>query len=258
MLAQKLGGKSGTIKKFDVFVKPTKEAVLISQFDAYKKNGKLDHLKSIVTELLDGLDKISQWRYNNALKRGNVPFDIIVDSLQDDSYVAIHNIGSLDIDFGQCGEKSGIIEQGKADMYSMGLVILYLLTQNDELFYYLRDSSVTKQQIQQIPAFKFVMSMMNLNQQQSVIDCKNEWESIKTKVKLITWASVQARLRVLDRFDEPKPKLKKKRKSLIKLQITELDTINDEVLIINGYRFKKQLTNHLNETIIWVRYCFSI
>ena len=106
-------------------------------------------------------------------------------------------------DFGQCGKKGGTpgwtVPQfnsdrlpGKSDMFSMGLVFLYLLCQETELFYIFRDNFVVDPTTSWMVTFrsmievKFVMKMMNLNNQPTIAECKREWNRIKSSIQFIT------------------------------------------------------------------------
>ena len=73
----------------------------------------------------------------------------------------------------------------------MGMVFLYLLCET-QLFYCIRDNFVVDTSMPWMTSFgnmleiKFVMRMMNLDNQPTIGECKREWNRIKMSVQLIT------------------------------------------------------------------------
>ena len=194
------------IKKFEVFVTPLFEGN-ISEKDAtdvdFKKEASLDHVKSVITQLLDGLEQLEQaGKCHNDIKPSNILWRDI-----DSSPRMTESMDGFDFevniaDFGQCGKFGGTPgwtvpqfnterKPGKSDMYSMGMVFLYLLCETD-LFYCVRDNFVVDTTLPWMTSFrnmleiKFVMRMMNLNNQPTIAECKREWNRIKSSVQLIT------------------------------------------------------------------------
>ena len=110
-------------------------------------------------------------------------------------------------DFGQAGKLGGTPGwtapqfrservPGEADMYSVGKLLLYLLVDETDLFYCLRDNFVDDYYSSQpwmarfrnMPEIKLVMKMMNLGNQPTVADCEREWANIQHSVAMITRA----------------------------------------------------------------------
>jgi len=106
-------------------------------------------------------------------------------------------------DFGQCGKRGGTPgwtapqflaerEPGKGDMYSTGLMVLYLLVEDVDVFYCLRDNYIedTSQtwlaNFRNMPEIEFVMKMISLKKQPTVAEVKQDWIKLKSNVNLIT------------------------------------------------------------------------
>ena len=85
-------------------------------------------------------------------------------------------------------------QPGKSDMYSTGMLLLYVLCEDTELFYALRDNYVPDYEynkpwmttFRKMPEIEFVMKMMDLGNQPTVDECVAEWEGIKESVEMIT------------------------------------------------------------------------
>ena len=157
----------------------------------------------MITQLLDGLEQLEQAdKCHNDIKPSNILWRVIVNSPRItqnmDDYDVEVNIG----DFGQCGKLGGTPgwtvpqfntdrKPGKSDMYSMGMVFLYLLCET-QIFYCIRDNFVVNTKMPWMTSFrnmleiKFVMRMINLNSQPTIAECKYEWNRIKSSVQLIT------------------------------------------------------------------------
>ena len=73
----------------------------------------------------------------------------------------------------------------------MGLVILYLLCET-ELFYIVRDNFIldTTQpwlaHLRNMVEIKFVMKMINLDNQPTTAECKQEWNRIMSSIQFVT------------------------------------------------------------------------
>ena len=98
-------------------------------------------------------------------------------------------------DFGRCERSGGtpgwtppIFQServpGKLDMYSMALVILYILCDDANIFYWLRDSFIERRnsswlkRFQKWPEIEMIMKMMNLADQPTIEECKEKWSQI--------------------------------------------------------------------------------
>ena len=178
------------IKKFEVFT--------TSLHDGYIGDSlfspDINQLKDIIEQLFSGLKQIvDAGKCHNDLKPMNVLY-----RNRNKKYTI--KIG----DFGQCGTSGGtpgwtapvFLESrttGKEDMYSLGLIILRLLCPNMSLFHCLRDNFVkntdtTKQwmiDFQKMAEIKFVMKMMDLDNQPSFDEIINEWNQLKSSIQII-------------------------------------------------------------------------
>ena len=101
--------KKGDIKKFEVFVSPLFEGNISEKDnDQFKKKVELDHIKSVITQLLDGLEQLEQAGVcHNDIKPSNILWRVDMFSPRItqnmDGYDVEVNIG----DFGQCGKLGG-------------------------------------------------------------------------------------------------------------------------------------------------------
>ena len=183
-----LGMTASQVTKYEVFV--------TQLFDGFIGDANftpnLDERKSIVTQLLNGLKQLKNAKKcHNDIKPSNV------------LYRKTNSAYSIRIaDFGQCGGRGGTPgwtapvfdrerQPGKEDMFSVGWLILRLLSVNQNMFYCLRDNFVadtTKPwmvKFRSLPEIDLVLQMINLENQPSVETMINEWSQISSKVTLI-------------------------------------------------------------------------
>merc|ERR1711892_521724 len=118
-------------------------------------------------------------------------------------------------DFGLCDKLGGTPgwspadftnkrEPGVSDLYSVGLVTLYLLCEDEELFYAIRDNYVpfssTLQpwltKFRNSPALRLICQMIEplLNNKFDLDDCEKQWSNMK--IKVITRACLVGRCKV--------------------------------------------------------------
>ena len=89
-------------------------------------------------------------------------------------------------------------QPGKEDMFSVGWLILRVLSVNQNIFYCLRDNFVadtTKPwmaSFRSLPEIEFVLKMINLENQPTVEAIINEWSQIKSSVILINRSKLVA------------------------------------------------------------------
>ena len=100
-------------------------------------------------------------------------------------------------DFGTAGRSGGTPgwtwprfiskrQPGRSDMYSTGLLILYVMCESRDLFYRLRDNYIESEQDWLVkfrseePVIGFVIKMMNL--ELSVQEARQEWDEISDDV----------------------------------------------------------------------------
>ena len=188
-----LGLKSGEIKKFDVFVFELRQGN-ISKGGTYGLTGRLSLRQSIriCDQLLEGLIQLESSKIShNDLKPENVLFNC------DQSGVIQITIS----DFGQAGRTGGTPgwtwpkflterEPGKSDLYSVALLTLYVMCDDREVFYRIRNNYIEGSRQQWLsnfrsdPFFKLIMDMMNLKVTPK--EAKTRWDQISGNMKIIT------------------------------------------------------------------------
>ena len=192
-LAKLLGFELGQkVRNFDVFVFEYCDGNIQGCHGL-----KLSEAKSICHQLLEGLEQLEKSKKcHNDLKPENILYKIseYPDDDGNDQYVI--KIG----DFGTEGKNGGTPgwtwpkfmserKPGRSDMYSVGLLILYVMCESDELFYCIRNNYVRTGQswlpeFRNIPLIKLVIQMMNL--ELSVQECIKQWEEISEEVEIIS------------------------------------------------------------------------
>ena len=195
-----------TTKKFDVYVTPLYEGNLSAKDEMnFKSQATITQIRSVIKQLLDGLYQLHTCgKSHNDIKPNNILYRFLTDDdcdeelMQDDEL----NVEIKISDFGQCDQSGGTPgwtypsflndDTFNGDMYSMGLVCLYLLTEDPEIFYSLRDNYIenTKmpwiKRFRQLPEIRFVIKMISRSNQLSIAECLREWKRIETDVDLIT------------------------------------------------------------------------
>jgi len=180
----------GEVKKFEVFTTSLHDGYICD--DSFSAD--INQIRDIIDQIIAGLGQlILADECHNDLKPGNILY-----KYRNNKYTI--KIG----DFGQCGTKGGTPgwtapvffedrKPGKEDLYSIGLVILRLLTGDDDLFHCLRDNFVTnidstKQwmaDFKNMDEVKLVMKMMNLDNQPTFKEVENKWNRIKSNIQMI-------------------------------------------------------------------------
>ena len=189
-LAEKLRMFRGQIKKYEVFITLLYDGFICDSL-FFPDTTQLRH---IIDQLFAGLGELIRAnKCHNDLKPTNI------------LYRCQNNIYSIKIgDFAQCGTNGGTPgwtapvfikrrQPGKEDMYSIGLIILRLLCLNQQLFHCLRDNFVKDADINQhwminfknMTEIKFITKMIDLDNQLTYCEVINEWEQIKSSVRLI-------------------------------------------------------------------------
>ena len=200
--------KPGEIEQFEVFVMPRMENNLTMVQD---KIVDLDNIKSLIVQLLQGLGQLTAKQMtHNDLK----PANILINEIDNSPRMTSNMTEDYEIkigDFGQAGKLGGTPGwtapqfrservPGEADMYSVGMLMLYLLVDETDLFYCLRDNFVSDYDVNQPwmarfrnqPEIKFVMKMMDLVNQPTVADVEREWTKIEHSVDMISRARLTA------------------------------------------------------------------
>ena len=148
------------------------------------------NVKSLILQLMDGLEQLKNADLShNDIKPKNILYKMNYED--NDEIDIILKIS----DFGQCQRSGGtpgwtppLFQSkrvpGKADMYSMGLVILYVLCEDTRLFYWLRDNFIEDEnpnwlvRLRKLPEIELTMKMINLKNQPTVGECKEQWDII--------------------------------------------------------------------------------
>ena len=179
--------------QFEVFVMPRMKGSL----KELKKNETMTSgiLFSMIDQLLEMNEVLKTKKMNhNDVKPGNVLYEKVTT-----------NNGLVEIrlklaDFGMCGRLGGTPgwsppdfthdRQPGSDEYSFGLVALFLLAEDDDLFYVLRDNYTTDIphpqwliRFRNLPEIKVIQNMMNPNYKQS---SKPAWARLRSTVQMIT------------------------------------------------------------------------
>ena len=199
-LASLLNFNTDTCRNYDVYVYELMDGS-ISDKDKNGVKEMIDdtNIKSLILQLIDGLGQLK----NSDLSHNDIKPKNILYKTQygDDEIEIILKIS----DFGQCLRSGGtpgwtppLFQSkrlpGKADMYSMALVILYVLCEDTRIFYWLRDNFIVDEnpnwlvRFRKLPEIELVMKMMDLKNQPTVAECKHEWNKILSseEFKMIT------------------------------------------------------------------------
>ena len=185
-LAEFLGLETGQVKHYDVFVTELLDGSLSEKDESSCKNKiEVRLVKKMIQQLIDGLDQLEKSRKShNDIKPTNVLYSMVDDGIK------------LKIsDFSQCQRSGGTPGwtfprfqserlPGKTDMYSMALVILYILCEDANTFYCLRDNFIENgnecwlKKFRSWPEIEMVMKMMSLSDQPTIEECKEQWKEI--------------------------------------------------------------------------------
>ena len=181
------------IEKYDVFVFELCEGNISKE----GSNGLIGRLSlaqsiSVCDQLFEGLIQLeSSGSCHNDLK----PENILYNSDQN---------GNIEIrisDFGQAGRTGGTPgwtwpkflakrEPGKSDLYSVALLVFYVMCDEREVFYRVRNNYVVNFGQQWLidfrndPFFKLVIDMMNLKVTST--EAKGRWDQISGQIQIIT------------------------------------------------------------------------
>ena len=183
------------MRKYDVFVFELCDGNISKE-----KNKKFTLTQSldICKQLLEGLQQIEQSKKcHNDLKPENVLYKVSRKRpLNQDKRILI-KIG----DFGTADRSGGtpgwtwprflsMREPGRSDMYSTGLLILYVMCESRDLFYRLRDNHIEPNQDwlmrlrEEEPVINFVMKLINL--EFSVEEAIQKWDEISRFLEILT------------------------------------------------------------------------
>ena len=158
---------------------------------------KLSEAKMICYQLLEGLEQLEQSETcHNDLKPENILYKTsgyLDDDGNDEYEVKFCDFGTADKSGGTPGwtwpKFMSQRKPGKSDMYSIALVMLYVMCETEELFYSIRNNIVESAQswlpkFRKIPLIELVIQMMNLELR--VQECRTQWDKISNKVEKIS------------------------------------------------------------------------
>ena len=191
----KLGLGTG-VKQFEVYITKLCEFNLAE----YKKTKKptVETVKCIIDQLINAQAQLQEAGVSH---NDTKPRNILIDTC-DDNGVHVY-IG----DFGQADKKGGtpgwtppdFLEDrvpGVTDMYSFGRVFLYVLCENADLFYAIRDNIILEEHVNerwyqnflQLPEIKLVLQMVKPDpiDRISVSDLKKQWKQIRSTAQFIS------------------------------------------------------------------------
>ena len=185
------------VKKYDVFV----FELCDRNISKVATNGlcgsrlKRSESLSLCRQLLEGLIQLENSDCcHNDLKPENILLVIDVNDFEPHFQLRIS-------DFGQAGRSGGTSgwtwpkflserRPGKSDMYSVALLILYIMCDDREVFYRIRNNYVENRDepwltaFRNDPFFKLIIDMMKLNLAPK--EAKDRWDQISGQVQIIT------------------------------------------------------------------------
>ena len=185
-LAEFLSFQHQRLKNFDVFVFELCKGNISKKTDDVSSCWKLTISESIsvCNQLIQGLMQLEKSNScHNDLKPGNILYS------RDESGNLIIKIS----DFGQAGRTGGTPgwtwpkfltkrSPGKSDLYSVGLLMLYVMCADREVFYRIRNNYVKNHgqqwliKLRNDPFFKLIIDMMNLKV--TAMKAKKRWKKI--------------------------------------------------------------------------------
>ena len=182
--------------KYEVFITKKCDGNLR---DLKKEKLTADHYSSMIKQMLSMLKHLkSLKKSHNDIKPGNVLF--VKKKNKKATSTSLFDIHLKLADFGICNQSGGTPGwsppdfthdrvPGESDLYSVGLVILYLLCEDDELFYSIRDNYTEQgatwtNDFRQLPEIDLIRKMVNPLCKPTLESCEQQWQSLK--IVLIT------------------------------------------------------------------------
>ena len=155
----------------------------------------------ICKQLLEGLQQLeNSGTCHNDLKPANIFYTTSEKKYENGDQRIDIKIG----DFGTANRSGGTPgwtwpnftskrKPGRSDMYSVGLLVLYLMCESSNLFYRLRDNYISPEdrwvnELRQDPLIKFVSDMMSLKL--STKECRKRWDKLADSVEILTEANL--------------------------------------------------------------------
>ena len=184
---------------YDVFVTELLDGNLSKKDISFTLTQSVD----ICKQLLEGLQQLEKSEHcHNDLKPDNVLYEFIDEEYENGDRKVSIKIG----DFGMAGRSGGTPgwtwprflsqrQPGRSDMYSIALLILYVMCDSRNLFYRLRDNFIGPGEywldnFRKNLLIKLVMNMMGLKL--SVQKCIKGWNQISNRMKILTLSDLCA------------------------------------------------------------------
>ena len=185
---------SGEVKKFEVIV--TKECTG-SLRDLKQERLTNEPLLSIIQQMLEMLKQLTiSGKCHNDIKPANILYNKVLTASGSDVQLKLGDFGLCDQLGGTPGwspaDFTNKREPGVSDLYSVGLVTLFLLSEDVELFYAIRDNSIptssdkTEQSVlefRSLPEIKLIRQMIHpmMECRVQLDDCVNQWNNIQVE-----------------------------------------------------------------------------
>lgn len=156
-----------------------------------------EHYASMIKQLLSMLKHLKNLKKShNDIKPGNVLFLKKTKKRKlTKTCTSLFDIQLKLADFGVCNQSGGTPGwsppdfthdriPGESDLFSVGLVILYLLCEDDELFYAIRDNYTEQgatwtNYFRQLPEIDLIRQMVSPVSKPSIEWCEQQWQSFK-------------------------------------------------------------------------------
>ena len=196
-LAGFLNLQTKKVKNYDVFIFELCDGNIskVNNGSQATKNFTVEESVEICKQLIEGLQQLEKSnKCHNDLKPENILFKASRD-LNEDRKITIKIC-----DFGTAGRSGGTPgwtwprflserKPGRSDMYSTGLLMLYVMCETRDLFYRLRDNYVDSSELwlekfRKEPLIELVIDMMELRI--TVQQCQERWDEISDSVELLT------------------------------------------------------------------------
>ena len=184
-LLKLIGHENMEGKKYDVMVTELCDGNLKKEGTAFTLTQSID----ICKQLLEGLQQLEKSKTcHNDLKPANILYKTKDATYENGDQRIEIKIG----DFGTANRSGGTPgwtwpkfmserKPGRSDMYSIGLLVLYIMCETSNLFYRLRDNYIEPgvewvAELRQDPLIELVLDMIGLNL--STEECRTRWDDI--------------------------------------------------------------------------------
>ena len=186
--------QAGEVRKYDVFVFELCQGNISKS--KLSRDFTLNQSVEICKQLIEGLQQLEESeKCHNDLKPENILYKISDEKDENGDEKITIKIG----DFGTAGRSGGTPgwtwprflskrEPGRSDMYSTGLLVLYVMCKSRDLFYRLRDNYIEHghewlSEFRKEPIIGFVMKMMKL--ELTVEEAIQKWNDISGDIDFL-------------------------------------------------------------------------